>query len=70
MAIAARQRIFNAIFPPEESPFLSGAGKLETLPGEQQRLWDVVTRALKPTFTLPPLEQGIINNGTPVKYGR
>ena len=64
MAVASRQRIFNAIFPPEESPFLSGAVKPEKLPGEQQRLWDVVTRALKPTFTLPPPEQDIINDST------
>ena len=53
MAVGTRQRIFNAVFPPEESPFLSGAVTAEQLSGEQQRLWDVVTRVLTPTFAAP-----------------
>jgi hypothetical protein len=53
MAVRTRQRVFNTVFPPEESPFLSGAVTAEQLSGEQQRLWDVVTRVLKPAFAAP-----------------
>lgn len=45
------------MFPPEESPFLSGPVKAEQLRGEQQRLWDVVTRVLKPRFAATRTEQ-------------
>jgi hypothetical protein len=61
---SSHQRIFNTVFPPEESPFLSGAGKPEKLRGEQQRQWDVVTRVLKPTFSVASHdEQRVIGDG-------
>lgn len=52
MTTATRsQRVFNSIFPPEESPFLSGFVRTEQLRPDQQRYWDVVTRLIQPHFS-------------------
>ena len=47
-ALTRSQRVFNAVFPPEESPFLSGFVPPEQFVPDQQRLWDVVTCSLEP----------------------
>lgn len=52
MTTATRsQRVFNSVFPPEESPFLSGFVRTEQLRPDQQRHWDVVTRLIQPHFS-------------------
>lgn len=50
MAAVARQRLFNAVFPPEDSPFVPGTIKSEVLQSQKQNNWDVVTRILRPSF--------------------
>ena len=40
------QRVFNHVFSPDESPFLSSIVSTEQFRPDQQRLWDVVTRVL------------------------
>jgi hypothetical protein len=45
------QRVFNHVFPPEESPFLSSFVSTEQFRPDQQRLWAVVTRVLSPGFS-------------------
>jgi hypothetical protein len=45
------QRVFNHVFPPDESPFLSSIVSTEQFRPDQQRLWDVVTRVLNPGFS-------------------
>ena len=52
MTAATRsQRVFNSVFPPEESPFLSGFVRTEQLRPDQQRHWDIVTRIIQPHFS-------------------
>ena len=43
--------MFDSVFPPGESPFLSGFVTNEQLRPEQQRLADVVNRVLQPNFS-------------------
>jgi hypothetical protein len=50
-AVTRSQRVFNSVFPPDESPFLSGFVRTEQLRPDQQRHWDVVTRIIQPHFT-------------------
>ena len=51
MTAATRsQRVFNSVFPPDESPFLSGYVRTEQLRSDQQRHWDAVTRIIQPHF--------------------
>jgi hypothetical protein len=45
--LMARRRVFDSVFPPGESPFLSGIVANEHLPPDQQKLRDVVTRCLR-----------------------
>jgi hypothetical protein len=45
--VMARRRVFDSVFPPGESPFLSGFVENEQLRPDQQRLWDIVTRFLQ-----------------------
>jgi hypothetical protein len=49
MATAARQRMFNAVFPPQaEALFGNGGGKFEEqLSSLQRRNWDIVQGRLK-----------------------
>jgi len=61
MATVVRQRLFNAVFPPDELPLISKAPENE-LPQQLQKQWDVVTRVLRPSFSLenfrPDFEEG------------
>jgi hypothetical protein len=57
------QRVFNFVFPPGESPFLSGYVRTEKLRPDQQRLWDIVTRILHPKFSQPSVERGDVTAG-------
>jgi len=52
MVTRTSQRVFNTVFPPEESPFLDGVVSAQKLSGEQQRLRDVVTRVLALGFAI------------------
>jgi hypothetical protein len=52
MATRTSQRVFNTVFPPEESPFLDGVVIAQQLSGEQRRLRDVVTRVLALGFAI------------------
>lgn len=45
------QRVFSAVFPPEESPYQPQSVRAEHLRLDQQRLWDVVARVLGPDFS-------------------
>jgi hypothetical protein len=64
MTAATRsQRVFDAVFPPGESPFLSGHVHTEQLRPELQRHWDVVTRILKPDFSQPFNDRNNITGG-------
>lgn len=64
MTAATRsQRVFDAVFPPGESPFLSGYVGAEQLRPEQQRHWDLVTRILKPDFSQPFNDRNDIAGG-------
>ena len=47
-ALTRSDRVFDAVFPPGESPLLPGYVPVEKLRPEQQRLWNVVTRVLQP----------------------
>jgi hypothetical protein len=62
-AVTRSQRVFNAVFPPNESPFLSGLERTEPLRADQQKFWDVVTRVLKPNFSQ------VLNNQTSLITG-
>jgi len=52
-ALTRQQRVFNAIFPPSESPFLAGhvVRVVGPLHPTQQRGWDVVTRTIYPRLS-------------------
>src|SRR5271155_1541066 len=50
-AVTRSLRVFNSVFPPDESPFLSGFVRTEQLRPDQQRHWDVVTRIIQPHFS-------------------
>jgi hypothetical protein len=49
--LTRQQRVFNAVFPPSESPFLTGHVRVGVLRPEQQRAWDTVTTAVYPHFS-------------------
>ena len=59
-AIIRSRRVFDAVFPPDESPFLSGFVRTDPLRPDQQRLWDIVTRILKPDFTFPFEQRNVV----------
>ena len=48
--LARRRRVFDSVFPPGESPFLSGIVAGDQVRLDQQRLWDVVTHILQPNL--------------------
>jgi hypothetical protein len=50
-ALTRQQRVFNAVFLPSESPFLTAHAQVGPLRPDQQRLWDVVTRTIHPHFS-------------------
>ena len=62
-ALTRSQRVFNSVFPPGESPFLSEYVHTEQLRPDQQRLWDIVTSILYPNFSQPFVEGGDITSG-------
>ena len=62
-ALTRSQRVFNSVFPPGESPFLSGYVRTEPLRPDQQRLWDIVTRILHPNFSQPLVERDDVTSG-------
>ena len=62
-ALTRSQRVFDSVFPPGESPFLSGYVHTEQLRPDQQRLWDIVTRILHPNFSQLLVERGDVTSG-------
>ena len=50
--LAARyQRVFNSVFPSEESPFVNGSGISEEQGPNHTQVWDILARILKPNFS-------------------
>jgi hypothetical protein len=62
--LTRQQRVFNAVFPPSESPFLTGHVRVGVLRPEQQRAWDTVTTAVYPHFSQLLEEHVDIAEGT------
>jgi hypothetical protein len=62
--LTRQQRVFNAVFPPSESPFLTGHVRVGVLRPEQQRAWDTVTAAVYPHFSQLLEEDVDIAEGT------
>ena len=58
----ARRRLFNVVFPPEESQLVSDDIKTQHIQSQQQKNWDIVTRILRPSFSqgpeVPNIEEG------------
>ena len=51
MAVLTRsQRVFSAVFAPEESPFLSGPERAEPARPNEQQAWDTLVRILEPNL--------------------
>jgi len=64
MTVVARQRLFNVVFPQEESPLVSDDIKSHHIQSQQRKNWDIVTRILRPSFSqepeVPNIEEGKI----------